>query len=129
MVGLLKTKVKAANLGALYVNMFRNWCFSSNNAKHRGGRIIISWNPLIFLANIKECSSHFMHLDVCSLAGKEKLLVTFVYAFNEEQGREILWEKLKELVASILEPWIMLGDFNDIFNSEERLGWKVKGCR
>lgn len=43
MVGLLKTKVKAPNLGALYHRVFIGWCFSSNVIYHANGRIITAW--------------------------------------------------------------------------------------
>ncbi|XP_062074858.1 uncharacterized protein LOC133778853 [Humulus lupulus] len=40
LVGLLETRVKAQKLGALYLNLFAGWCFTSNNAWHPGGRIV-----------------------------------------------------------------------------------------
>ncbi|XP_062080449.1 uncharacterized protein LOC133785214 [Humulus lupulus] len=69
LVGLLETKMQTHNLGSVYVNMFRGWCFSTNNAWHKGGRIMDSWNPGMFTVNILQCSSQLMHLEVTSLAG------------------------------------------------------------
>uniref|UniRef100_A0A803NLX3 Uncharacterized protein n=1 Tax=Cannabis sativa TaxID=3483 RepID=A0A803NLX3_CANSA len=46
LVGLLKTRVNAPKLRALYQHMVMGWCFKSNIVWHRGGRIIVSWNPL-----------------------------------------------------------------------------------
>ncbi|XP_062100693.1 uncharacterized protein LOC133806616 [Humulus lupulus] len=122
LVGLLETRVQTKNLGSIYLNMFPGWCFTSNNAWHKGGRIIVSWNPSMFLVNIFHCTSQLMHLEVVTVSNKESFLVTFVYAFNEEIGRNMLWADLKEVATIVRNPWLLLGDFNDILSVEERIG-------
>ncbi|XP_062079870.1 uncharacterized protein LOC133784591 [Humulus lupulus] len=122
LVGLLETKIQTQNLGSVFVNMFRGWCLSTNNAWHKGGRIMISWNPGVFTVNILQCTSQLMHLEVTTMAGKECFLVTFVYALNEEQGRISLWNDLKDIALKGSGPWIILGDFTDILSVEERIG-------
>ncbi|XP_062076217.1 uncharacterized protein LOC133780570 [Humulus lupulus] len=126
LVGLLETKVKASNLGALYLRMFSGWCFSSNNAWNNRGRIIMSWNPAMFDVNIEFCTSQLMHSEVQSKNGRERFKVTFFYGFNEEGNREDLWRNLKDLATGICGPWVMMGDFNDILHGEERIGKKDK---
>ena len=37
LVALLETRIKPSKLGALYLSMFQNWCFSSNSLWHVGG--------------------------------------------------------------------------------------------
>ncbi|XP_062113923.1 uncharacterized protein LOC133824924 [Humulus lupulus] len=129
LVGLLETKIQAHNLGPVYVNMFAGWCFSTNNAWHKGGQIMLSWNPRMFIVNILKCTSQLMHLDVISLASKEQFLVTYVYAMNEENGRAILWTDLKDIADKVNGPWLILGDFNDILSFEERIsGTKRQKC-
>uniref|UniRef100_A0A803NJ73 Uncharacterized protein n=1 Tax=Cannabis sativa TaxID=3483 RepID=A0A803NJ73_CANSA len=91
LVGLLETRVKAPKLGALHLRMFSNWCFTSNIAWHKGGRIIVAWNPLSFEVNIISCSSQAMHLFVVSTDKRHQCFVTFVYGFNNEEGRFKLW--------------------------------------
>ncbi|XP_062076011.1 uncharacterized protein LOC133780155 [Humulus lupulus] len=51
-------------------------------------------------------------------------LVTFVYGFNMEEERRVLWTDLK--AVNTTEPWVILGDFNEILNSKERIGARVK---
>ena len=51
LVGLLETRVKVFKLGALYLNLFQGWCFTTNTRWKKGGRIVVSWNPLIFHVN------------------------------------------------------------------------------
>ncbi|XP_062104535.1 uncharacterized protein LOC133815746 [Humulus lupulus] len=128
LVGFLETRVQTKNLGSVYLNMFSGWCSTSNNAWHKGGRIMVSWNPSIFLVNIIQCTSQLMHLGVTTVSDNECFLVTFVYAFNEESGRNVLWADLKELSATMRYPWLLLGDFNDILSVEERIGGGTPHC-
>ncbi|KAM6569088.1 hypothetical protein CsatB_017073 [Cannabis sativa] len=124
LVGLLETRVKAQKLGALYVNMLKGWCFTSNIAWHEGGRIIVAWNPFSYSVNILNCTSQLIHLLVATLDGKHRFYVTFVYAFNKLKGRKMLWSDLKNIATH--EPWMVMGDFNEILFKEERMGEMVK---
>ncbi|XP_060960631.1 uncharacterized protein LOC133031206 [Cannabis sativa] len=122
LVGLLETKIQTHRLGAVFVNMFSRWCFSTNNAWYKGGRIMVSWNPSMFSVNIVKCTSQLMQLKVQSRAGLEVFVATFVYAFNDKESRKMLWDNLKEIEVSVKSPRMVLGDFNDILSVEERIG-------
>ncbi|KAM6563648.1 hypothetical protein CsatB_023646 [Cannabis sativa] len=124
LVGLLEMIVKAPKLGALYVNMFKGWCFTSNISWHDGGQNIVAWNPCSFSVNKLKCTSQLIHLQVSTLYGEVSFFTTFVYAFNEIEGRKELWADLKLLATQ--EPWMVLGDFNEILFKEERVGKRVK---
>ncbi|XP_062089668.1 uncharacterized protein LOC133796204 [Humulus lupulus] len=45
---------------------------------------------------------------------------------NEENGRVPLWTDLKEIAAKVSDPWLILGDFNDILSVEGRIGGKKR---
>ncbi|XP_060968611.1 uncharacterized protein LOC133036135 [Cannabis sativa] len=124
LVGLLETRVKAHKLGALYVNMFRGWCFTSNNAWHDGGRILVAWNPSCFIVSVLMCTSQLIHLFVTTLDGKCRFFIAYVYAFYDVEGRKVLWTDLKRIATN--EAWVILGDFNETLSKEERIGKKVK---
>ncbi|XP_062118460.1 uncharacterized protein LOC133832091 [Humulus lupulus] len=124
LIGLLETRVKAHKLGALYLHMFSGWCFISNNAWHNGGCIVVAWNPIMFSVSIIKCSSQLIHLLVRPLDKGNGFYVSFVYGFNEEEGRVGLWKEISDCVTQ--EPWLVLGDFNDILHKDGRIGVKVK---
>lgn len=50
-----------------------------------------------------------------------KVLVTAIYAWNEEVDRTPMWEARKKLAATIHTPWVVGGDFNTTLLQEERL--------
>uniref|UniRef100_A0A803Q408 Reverse transcriptase domain-containing protein n=1 Tax=Cannabis sativa TaxID=3483 RepID=A0A803Q408_CANSA len=124
LVGLLETRVKSSKLGDLYQRMFQGWCFTSNLAWHKGGRIIIAWNPLLFNITIIKCTSQMIHSHIETLNNRYKFFITFVYGFNDENGRKDLWNDLRSVSSQ--EPWLILGDFNDILSKDERIGDKAR---
>ncbi|XP_048494362.1 uncharacterized protein LOC125494693 [Beta vulgaris subsp. vulgaris] len=112
-------------MGSLYQNVFRGWCFSSNSSYHRGGRIVVAWNPMSFQVDIMFISSQLMHCYITGPAGR-KFFCTFLYAFNDAHGRREAWEDLEKLVGLCKGPWIILGDFNCVMSNEERIGARVR---
>uniref|UniRef100_A0A803Q9H8 Uncharacterized protein n=1 Tax=Cannabis sativa TaxID=3483 RepID=A0A803Q9H8_CANSA len=55
---------------------------------------------------------------------KTKFFVTFIYGFNDEDGRRELWKDIKNLDTD--DAWIVLGDFNNILRQDERIGNRAK---
>ena len=62
LVGLLETRVKASKLGAVYLSMFRGWCFTTNLRWNKGGRIIVAWDPQVFQVSRIVGHSQYIHL-------------------------------------------------------------------
>lgn len=64
---------------------------------------------------------HFIHVKV-----KEKdndpWFLTVVYASPRENERATTWHQLKVLADGIQEPWMMVGDFNEIASPDEKKG-------
>lgn len=120
LVGLLETRVKAAKMGALYLSIFRGWCFTSNIGWHRGGRIVVAWDPHTFSINEIVGNSQFMHLQLTLVDRKIGFNATIIYAYNKEEERRSLWRNL--ILLQSKQPWIVMGDFNDILSVEDRIG-------
>lgn len=125
LVGLLETRVKATSLGSLYLAMFKGWCFTSNIAWHKGGRITVTWDPQAFRIRKIIGHSQFIHLEVTMAGTEENFDMTIIYAYNKELQRRSLWRELKVLHTS--KPWLVAGDFNEILNMEERIGRRAHG--
>lgn len=52
----------------------------------------------------------------------KKFNVTIVYGFNNQSIRRQLWEDIKSIHQQIKVPWAIMGDFNCILSTEERMG-------
>lgn len=61
---LLETRAKASKLGALYLNVCPNWCFTTNLGVHRNGRIVVVWDPVCFDIDILIVNSQLIHCVV-----------------------------------------------------------------
>ncbi|XP_062085726.1 uncharacterized protein LOC133791831 [Humulus lupulus] len=81
----------------------------------------------MFQVDIRKCTSQMIHLEVKAGRRQEGFFLTFVYAFNDANGRTLLWRDLKDLASRIRQPWVVLGDFNDILATEERVGNRTQG--
>ncbi|KAI9080858.1 hypothetical protein K1719_037167 [Acacia pycnantha] len=54
--------------------------------------------------------------------GIEPFLLTAVYVVPYESLKFSLWQDLQRLADHISIPWVVMGDFNDILMSDERVG-------
>lgn len=49
-------------------------------------------------------------------------MFTSIYASaNKDRGR-VIWEELFNISKTLANPWLIVGDFNDIFNISEKKG-------
>lgn len=110
----------------MYLNLYHGWCFTHNLSCHENGRIIVGWCPIAFDLLILQMTSQLIHCSVTPRHG-EKFYCTFVYGFNDSHSREELWSGLKCIAGSCNEPWVLLGDFNALSCSEDRIGVPVRG--
>ena len=62
-----------------------------------------------------------MHLLVLIKESQQQILVTLIYAQNYAHERVLLWEEIKSIATSGL-PWIVLGDFNVLRHTLEKIG-------
>ncbi|KAL2900310.1 putative carboxymethylenebutenolidase [Bienertia sinuspersici] len=89
---LLDTKVKPANVGSLYIKLFKGWNFTSNAMSNK---------------------------NVYPKSGIVPFNCTFIYAFNTALERQSLWKSLKEYPKQYPGPWLIMGDINCVINMEE----------
>lgn len=120
--GLLETRVKAPNLGRVYLNLCPQWCIFSNHVSHYNGRVLIAQLPEVFIVDILICTAKLMHCRIRIQSYKKSFLYTFIYAYNDEGGREELWSSLTSIADGCQEPQCVGRDFNSLLNLDERVG-------
>lgn len=49
-------------------------------------------------------------------------VVSFVYGLHHVGERKRLWTELGSIVDQLSCPWIVIGDFNSIFGTDQRIG-------
>lgn len=115
---------KGLQHGGPYMHLFSGWCFTSNSSYHKGGRTVIAWNPNSFVVTILAILSQIVYCKVATIKGREAFFCTFLYAFNEANGRLEAWRDFKEIAKGCNGSWILTGDFNYVLNLDERI-WSV----
>ncbi|KAI9106569.1 hypothetical protein K1719_022097 [Acacia pycnantha] len=86
------------------------------NEGQSGGMAMI-WKSSCIKVHLIDTNRQFFH-EECELPDRTYFLLTSVYVVPHLNLRS----KLKVMSASILLPWIVLGDFNDIMAASERIG-------
>ncbi|XP_074313367.1 uncharacterized protein LOC141648532 [Silene latifolia] len=119
--GLLETKIKNKAFSKA-AGSFNNWCITTNNGYHSGGRIWVLWNPTMFRVQILEYNAQYIHMKIDSLVDRRVFWLTMTYAFNGIAERAPLWDNLTRLAYQIAGPWAVVGDFNCVLSPSERVG-------
>ncbi|XP_061371034.1 uncharacterized protein LOC133313656 [Gastrolobium bilobum] len=93
------------------------------------GGIWLLWKEEFCNVTILEKSSQIIHVS-CSMNQGLDFYLTVVYANLREEVREELWMDLTRISSSLVGPWAMMGDFNEIASVKEKKGgapiWAVK---
>ncbi|KAI9071607.1 hypothetical protein K1719_046429 [Acacia pycnantha] len=93
---------------------------------HHANKFVWERDDLLLDALVKD--ELFFHCRI--RMGANHMLLTAVYASPNEQRRRGLWENLQEIVASVTEPWLIAGDFNEIKTPlEQKGGGRVNDTR
>ncbi|KAI9084926.1 hypothetical protein K1719_033099 [Acacia pycnantha] len=105
---------------------FKNWV--RMEADGFSGGIWILWEREYLKVDVIVKNEQFVHCRIWS--GGENILFTAVYASPNEQKRRELWEILQGLAIDIEEPWMCIGDYNEIRSSlEQKGGGRVSEAR
>ena len=119
-MALLETRIKAPQQREFFQRLFSNWCFTSNISMHKGGRIIVAWNPDVFQVYQIIMNSQYIHMQICLKEKNWLFNANVVYGYNSEMERKSLWKNFKELNET--QPWSVMEDFNEILYAEDRIG-------
>ncbi|XP_074277732.1 uncharacterized protein LOC141601356 [Silene latifolia] len=89
---------------------------------HKDGSIWVLWKPTLFDIQFLSYSAQHIHMLVHSQTDDKRFYLTFIYAYNDLNGRTELWNFLKKFSEECTAPWLWLGDFNTVLSPVERLG-------
>ncbi|XP_062104315.1 uncharacterized protein LOC133815494 [Humulus lupulus] len=116
---LLETKLKDNKIKGMMMNKFSSWDYY--NSPTIEGRLLIIWRKSFVRVIVIAESSQFVHCYVKMSGQEEAFYVTFVYGLNTNDERKSLCVDLLSLRFP-MKPWLLLEDFNAVFNIEDRSG-------
>ena len=97
-------------------------------ADGRSGGLALLWKKD---SDVRFKSYSNLHIDVvvCEGSDAQPWRATGFYGHLDSGMRSISWKLLESLKQQCSMPWIVFGDFNEILNSDEKLGWLDRDAR
>lgn len=83
------------------------------------GGLVLFWKKKLDLEILSFCQQF---LDTRITAKGKTFYATFLYGEPERVNRIQVWNQLKAIGITRVEPWFITGDFNDIIDSSEKSG-------
>ena len=66
-------------------------------------------------------SAQILHCQVNEKSKGYQFILTVVYGFNIVEQRKSLWQEMNAMSKDISQPWLIVGDFNVILSTKDRL--------
>ncbi|VFQ97160.1 unnamed protein product [Cuscuta campestris] len=102
-------------------NKLPSWSSTDNFAMIDDGRMAVIWNPLFVTCTVLDVGDQFIHCRILCNVSQKCFHITFVFALYNVTVRRQLWETISDFAVNIKTPWAIMGDFNSVLNSSERL--------
>lgn len=118
----LETKVRRKNFGAYKRFLGDQWGVASNAEAFDDttpDSIWVAWDTERWEVTSLDTQKQWVHFRARNRGGLE-IMVTAVYGASSRALRRTLWEKLIALGQITTEPWLVIGDFNEIRQMGER---------
>ena len=118
---LLETHVKQHKHQKFVNGLFPGWKSDANYGFSELGKIWIMWHPSVVVPVISK-SLQMITCEVKFPEEADSVIVSFVYAANDETLRQAFWLEITNLADSPLladKAWSVLGDFNQVLRPEE----------
>ncbi|KAI4371572.1 hypothetical protein MLD38_019789 [Melastoma candidum] len=127
-VGLFETKLKSTVEEANHKLFRQKWSYVTTYDNNGVGRMKVCWGNKRCKLLVFWSGSQWVHTKVELLGEPKTFFLAFVYGSTEPIERLQLWNALLA-IGQPMEPWCILGDFNDIRKPEERVGGERDGGR
>ncbi|XP_070019439.1 uncharacterized protein [Nicotiana sylvestris] len=121
LIGCLETRVKQHKAVKIIRKFGNDWEFYIDYTHAPNGRIWVGWRKTSVAVNIRYSTAQLIHCFIEDRQSQFNCELTYVYGYNTTAGRKPLWDQLRNIKGSINGPWILLGDFNTILSSDDRV--------
>lgn len=119
--GIIETHVKQPKEKKFLTELLPGWSFAENYEFSVLGKIWVLWDPSVQVVVLAK-SLQMITCDVLLPWSSSWMVISIVYASNDEDTRKDLWKELVHMAIStnaMSRPWIVLGDFNQILHARE----------
>ena len=121
MAGLIEIRVKEKNMKTVLKGIVPGWKMINNYNDSPNGRIWLVWDDNWYEVKLINSSAQFLHCQVNERSKDYQFIVTVVYGFNTVEQRKSLWKEMQTISQGVIQPWLIVGDFNAILSTKDRL--------
>jgi hypothetical protein len=121
-ISIQETKVE--NIANLRLEKFWGWSrfdFEYVSSQGRSGGLFCLWDPGIFQKSDVLKDRNFLVIKGSLIGSGIGVNIMNVYAPCDASVRRSMWNVLLHILASSSDPWILMGDFNEVRHDGERL--------
>ncbi|XP_071687285.1 uncharacterized protein [Rutidosis leptorrhynchoides] len=117
-------ETKCAKVDDRWVNALwggDNFGYVQKEVIGKSGGLLVIWDSSVF--DIIDCVGGINFLAIRGKwvsSGMESIIVN-VYGPHSDRDKKVFWESLENLVGSINTSWLLVGDFNEVRSSDDRL--------
>ncbi|XP_062113638.1 uncharacterized protein LOC133824691 [Humulus lupulus] len=119
---LLENKLKMDKTNDMMSKVFFGW--DHYNSSVVEGRILVIWRKIFVKVQVLMEHKQFLHCLVTFSSLQLEIVISFVYGFNSMIERLEMWRGLSSIQV-LNKPWLVVGDFNAMFNYDDRSGGKM----
>lgn len=116
---LFKTLVAQSRIDVIKVSLGFDNCIAVD-CNGRSGGMCVLWN-INFQVSLLSYSQNLIDLDIIDCI-KGTWRVTGFYGFPERGRRRDSWNLLRSLATRSSNPWVVIGDFNDLTSQNDKKG-------
>ncbi|XP_062074810.1 uncharacterized protein LOC133778804 [Humulus lupulus] len=119
---LLENKLKKDKVDDMMAKLFLGWDYYCSNVTE--GRILVIWQKSFIKVQVLMEHQQIVHYLVKLTGMHMVFLVTFVYGLNTIDEILEMWKGLSYTPLPV-KPWLIVGDFNAVFNFDDKAGGKT----
>jgi len=118
---MLETMVKEQNAESIITTLGFSHHERIPSTNHCGG-IWCFWNPVNVDVTIITKDNRAIHCSVADMITNKHCILTAVYAPAQSAEKEVFWPHLQQLNESFTLPWCIIGDFDELLDSSNKIG-------
>ncbi|XP_019103270.1 uncharacterized protein LOC109133844 [Beta vulgaris subsp. vulgaris] len=118
---LTETRAKLANKDKVQKKFGNSWQWGDNYSHNPKGRIWLAWKPTMIHVDIMFTSDQVIHSLITDKNTQYKMYFTAVYGSHSIENKKPLWKTIHFMATHINLEWIIMGDFNSVLESDDRI--------
>ncbi|XP_056683679.1 uncharacterized protein [Spinacia oleracea] len=120
-IAIIETRRKEGNAQRIQNKFGSAWLWEMNYTCSPKGRIWIGWKHNRVNFQLIRKTDQTIHGDLSDKDGLFSVCFTAVYGLHTIEHRRPLWNELVNLSAVLTKPWLIMGDFNSVLFSGDRV--------